>query len=142
MMTLRQKIFFSALMISLTSLTYARESVIPLDGGRVRMNEIIAISLDRLVANVRYNVMCTVISTNESSQGFNDIRVYASSGHPQFRVNGKLLEAHGQINIPTDSPNVLIVSELYKDSNYIFIQNLDQTDTIIVDNCLAEPARS
>ncbi|GEM_PF-4922355 len=117
-------------------------SEILLAGGQARYNQNIIISLDQLLANVDYIVSCEIASNHKSKQTFDDIQIFTYYHHSIFSVNGTVLASHGQINIPTNSGVSFVASSVIKEDSYMAIRNLDNVDTIMVSNCVAQPSRS
>lgn len=142
----------SALVIAMLSLpafafAKAQTSTIELGNAVAAPLAIAEISLDALLDDVVYEVDCTLHSDGKSNQANDVIQLFSSQNNSAiFVLNGVPVSSmNDQAKLATKSDVTLKAYEVEKSGQFpgskltLSIRNLDDTDTIAITNCVANP---
>ena len=107
------------------------------------------VELDKLLDGVVYDIECTIVSDNKSNQDSSALIISAHSMYssPTIYLNKagapmpQPVPSHGQGVISSKQQNILSVEGVMKDARILCIRNLDDTDTITIQNCYATPSK-
>ncbi|MCE3268683.1 MAG: hypothetical protein K0R49_935 [Burkholderiales bacterium] len=123
----------------------ANSSTIPLGSIKVLPHQTGKVSLASLQDQIIYNVSCTITDTtniqNKTIMSF--ITDTCSGANKDFSLNGKDLGdiclGPFQVALPAQQVNTFVAQSVYNWNGNINFINTDDTDTIAVNNCVANP---
>lgn len=131
----------SLLALSSMTLAMAFSSSIPLDNARIEPGKTGKISLTKLYEGVQYSVDCRVHNERfPMVSKKNDILVDLLGQDTQtrpFEIDGKRASYRTVLQVNSDGSK-LHIAHLRKQDEGFFIRNLDYSESIMVDQCIAD----
>lgn len=87
-----------------------------------------------------YEVTCTLQSDGISGQPNDDIHLVSTLYDSHYTINSVDVDDSGNAKLPTKTDVLLKARNIHNEyKSYIEIKNLDNTDTITISNCVANP---
>lgn len=137
MKLIKSAIILGMLAISATGFAKLKDANITLNGGPINPGQTLTIPTDKLVQSGIYSVMCTVSDPNNAKNPV-ILSVVAPWGMTNIYLNGNLKgQMSAQFKLPQVT-NSLMFSTVGQTAS-LAITNLDQNDTVTVNNCVATP---
>ncbi len=147
-MKIRTALVIAMLTLPTFAFAKAQSSTIDLGGAVAAPGKEAVIDLNKLLEGVNYVVNCTVRSNDVSKQPFDMVQLSTDQIMitPSFTLNNTDVGVNNQAKLPATADVSLQATNVQRLSGgmvqdfYMTLRNLDDTDTITLSNCYANPA--